>query len=97
MPENHEGFDPSQSESWSTLPEEYKKNLEHQQQKLGRFKLAQKVNIKRSSGAVESDWMVTGYNEARDSIVLMETGKGVEETTMQRFVKMEDLERWNPE
>ena len=95
MPERSGGLSPSEGK-YLSADEEYKKQLEAKQEKLGRFKLGQTVNVKRNSGEMESDWFVSGYNEAKNKVVVMKNGEP-EETLPQQFVSIEDLESWNPE
>ncbi|HJQ31048.1 MAG TPA: hypothetical protein VJ866_02655 [Pyrinomonadaceae bacterium] len=104
MPERFDGINPSEGRYLSTndeTDEEYKRQLEAKQGKLGRFKLFQTVNIERNSGQVESDWIIAGYNDEKDRVVVTKKQSpqeiAAEATAIGKMVKKEDLEKWNPE
>jgi hypothetical protein len=92
MPISPEGYDSAEIERQLAYPE----SEQHIQEKLGRFKRGQRVNFRRASGRMEDDWMITGYNEEEDKIILMQISDP-SKTSIQKAVRKEDLESWNPE
>ena len=96
MSERFRGYNPSE-ELPHSIDEEYNRQLKEKTKKLGRFKLSQIVNVQRSSGEMEGEWIITGYNEETDRVIVMQDGPVDASATTIKAVKLEDLERWNPE
>ena len=97
MPERLRGLNPSEGTHLSQ-DDEYRKRLADKQEKLGRFKPGQTVNVKRSSGEMEGDWFITGYNDKEDKVVVMKKRLVDEVGVMKmKMVQKTDLESWNPE
>jgi hypothetical protein len=93
MPTSPEGIHPSPPESSLAYTEAEKAK----QDKLGYLQRGQRVSVKRkTSGKIESDWMITGYNDELDRIVVMK-GDDVSKPSLMRMYTREELESWNPQ
>jgi hypothetical protein len=99
MAEQYKGHDPSK-ENLSSINEKYMRHLEAQQEKLKPFIRFQRVNVQRGSGEMEGNWIISGYNDEKNRVVVMKERSpeeiAADYASVMKMVKKEDLVNWNP-